>query len=220
MTIGFTVLMALAGDTLTLRESATVAGRWIRMTDLIDAAKSDAEALLRIGEFYLGRAPEEGKTRTIAVGEIRRELERHGLNPSTFSWSGERVEVSSGTAGDVASEIRRRLGSARIVRMDACAPGLRLVELQTIGSGFVARLSDASTIDGEFEIVTPREPGGPVVRKGDVVRAVASGYEVDAKALADGAAGDVISLEFVASRRKLRATVLSAAKVRVSEESR
>jgi flagella basal body P-ring formation protein FlgA len=60
----------------------------------------------------------------------------------------------------------------------------------------------------------------PVVRKGDVVRAVSAAYEVDARALEDGVAGQEIGLEFTSSRNRVRAKVVDAGRVDVAEAAR
>jgi len=56
----------------------------------------------------------------------------------------------------------------------------------------------------------------PAVRKGDVVRVVSTGYEVDARALEDGAVGQEISLEFATSKNRIRARVVSSDRAEVS----
>ena len=91
------VLMMLL-ETIALKEKANVAGRWVRVLDLVDADRTDSAARLRLADIYLGRAPEEGQTLTITLDEIRRELERRGLDPAAFSWRGDRVEVTTGDA--------------------------------------------------------------------------------------------------------------------------
>jgi flagella basal body P-ring formation protein FlgA len=60
----------------------------------------------------------------------------------------------------------------------------------------------------------------PSIRRGDVVRAVSSGFEVDARALEDGAPGQEILLEYAASKRRLRARVADAGRVEVAEVGR
>src|SRR6185436_1503556 len=80
-------------ETVSLKEKANVAGRWVRVIDLIDA---DAAVRARLADVYLGRAPEEGSTRTVTLDEIRRELERRGFDPAEFVWKGERVDVTAG----------------------------------------------------------------------------------------------------------------------------
>ena len=41
-------------EIVALKEKANVAGRWVRILDLIDA---DAAVRLRLADIYLGRAP-------------------------------------------------------------------------------------------------------------------------------------------------------------------
>jgi flagella basal body P-ring formation protein FlgA len=298
VTIALLVLTLLGPDTIALKQKATVSGRWVRVLDLVDAERSDAEALLRLSDIYIGRAPEEGKIRTVALDEIRRELERRGVDPAGFVWRGERVEVSSGLpAGSeplsraIAFEIKRSLMereaglrtdevSVRILQLQpgTCPEGVEVAEIKARGAGYVALMSNGTTIDVVARILRVRDavfaahdlaPGRaidradleikrievpdedrpadvsalvgavpairirqgapvtagelrlrPAVRKGDVVRAVSSGYEVDARALEDGAPGQEISLEFVTSRNRLRAKVASGARVDVVEASR
>jgi flagella basal body P-ring formation protein FlgA len=298
VTIALLLLTLLETDTIALKEKATVSGRWVRVIDLVDADRSDAAARLRIADVYLGRAPEEGKTRTVTLDEIRRELERRGVDPAAFAWRGERVEVSSGlsTASEplsraVAFEIKRHLMereaglradevSVRVLQLqpETCPDGVDVVEIKSRGAGYAALLSNGTKVDVVARIFRVRDavfaardlaPGRaidradleikrveltederpadvaafvgavpavrirqgaavtaaelrlkPAVKRGDVVRAVSSGYEVDARALEDGAPGQEISLEFVTSRNRLRAKVASGTRVDVVEASR
>ena len=297
MTLALLALL-IGSDTIALKEKASVSGRWVRVIDLVDAERTDSAARLRLADVYLGRAPEEGKTRTVTLDEIRRELERRGVDPTAFTWRGDRVEVSVGVAASseplrerVAFEIKRHLlereaglradeVSVRVVQLrpETCPEGAEVVEIKARGTGYVALMSNGASIDVVARVLRARDavfavrdlvPGRaidradleikrvelpeeerpadvasfvgavpavrirqgaavtanelrlkPAVKRGDVVRAVASGYEVDARALEDGAPGQEISLEFVASRNRLRAKVASAARVDVVEASR
>jgi flagella basal body P-ring formation protein FlgA len=293
------ILVLMGGsDTISLKEKACVSGRWIRVIDLVDADRTEAAARLRIADIYLGRAPEEGKTRTITIDEIRRELERRGVDPAAFEWRGDRVEVSPGFAAvseplvrAVAFEIKRHLMereaglrsdevSVRVLQLQpgTCPEGAEVVEIKARGTGFVAQMSNGTKIDVVARVLRVRDAvfavrdllpgrtidradveikrvelsddehpadvatlvgavpaarirqGAPVtagdlrlksvIKKNDVVRAVSSGYEVDARALEDGAPGQEISLEFVTSRNRLRARVASGSRVEVVEASR
>ncbi|HEV3028000.1 MAG TPA: flagellar basal body P-ring formation chaperone FlgA [Planctomycetota bacterium] len=60
----------------------------------------------------------------------------------------------------------------------------------------------------------------PAIRRGDLVRAVSSGYEVDARALEDGVPGQEIGLEFATSRNRVRAKVVDQTRVNVVEAAR
>ena len=53
-----------------------------------------------------------------------------------------------------------------------------------------------------------------------MVRAFSSGYEVDARALEDGSAGQEIGLEFVSSKNRVRGKVANASRVDVGEAGR
>ena len=279
------LVMMLGSETIALKEKASVSGRWVRVIDLLDE-RTDAAARLRIADVYVGRAPEEGKTRTITVEEIRRELERRGIDPASYTWKGDRVEVTLGAAGSealrsaLAIEIKRRLKDVTSVRILQVSPEAEgdVVEVKPKGAGYVATLSTGAkvdvmvrifrTVDAVFavrdlppgraidradlelkrvEVADDEQPvdmasliGGipagrirqgstvamadlrlkAVIKKGDVVRAVSSGYEVDARALEDGAAGQEIGLEFMTSRNRVRGRVAGIGRVDVVEASR
>jgi flagella basal body P-ring formation protein FlgA len=279
------LVMMLGSETIALKEKASVSGRWVRVIDLLDE-RTDAAARLRIADVYVGRAPEEGKTRTITLDEIRREVERRGIDPASYTWKGDRVEVTLGAAGSealrsaLALEIKRRLkdvASVRILQVRPEAEG-DVVEIQPKGAGYVATLSTGVKVDvvvrifravdavfavrdlppgraidradlelKRVEVADDEKPadmasllGGipasrirqgsavtmadlrlkAVVKKGDVVRAVASGYEVDARALEDGSSGQEIGLEFMTSRNRVRGRVAGSGRVDVVEASR
>ncbi len=298
MSLALIVLLLGGADTIALKEKASVSGRWVRVLDLIDADRTDSATRLRVAEIYLGRAPEEGQIRTITVEEIRRELERRGVDPSAYSWRGEKVDVTSGLAPAseplsraIAFEIKRHLMeresglrsdevSVRIVQLrpESCPDGCEVAEIKPRGGGYVALLSNGMKVDVVARILRVRDavfavrdlaPGRAieksdlevrrvemaedehpaelgaflgavpaakirqgaaltsadlklksVVKKGDLVRAVSTGYEVDARALEDGASGQEISLEFATSRNRLRARVVNGSRVDVVEASR
>lgn len=68
---------------------------------------------------------------------------------------------------------------------------------------------------GEVEVRGPaRPPSG--VRNRDLVRAVSPDFEMDARALQDGAVGDEILLEYVPSLRRFRGRVLESGRVEVA----
>ena len=158
MSLALIVLLLGGADTIALKEKASVSGRWVRVLDLIDADRTDSATRLRVAEIYLGRAPEEGQIRTITVEEIRRELERRGVDPSAYSWRGEKVDVTSGLAPAseplsraIAFEIKRHLMeresglrsdevSVRIVQLrpESCPDGCEVAEIKPRGGGYVA----------------------------------------------------------------------------------
>ncbi len=296
-----------AGETLVLKERAGVESRHVRLLDLLEPDRLTGAARVLLAGVYLGRAPEDGKTRTITAEEIRRELEVRGIDPAAFTLVGERVDVAAGAedtpAGGaarraIAFEIRRialeRFSDVRpqdlVVRVAGLRPAalpegaelLQLAPIERITLGdvpFRALFSGKIEVSGTARILRAREaafaardilPGKvldradlehkwvetagderyvselallagatavarvrrgspvlstdvrlkPVVRRGDVVRAVSPSFEVDARALQDGAPGDEIALEFVATKKRLRGRVADGARVEVGEVAR
>jgi len=289
VSVALSILLLLGAESIALREKASVSGRWVRVVDLLDADRTDPKSRARVADIYVGRAPEEGQTRTISAAEIRRELESRGFDLSSVVWTGESVEVSRGAAAGsaplrapIAAAIKALEGAANVqvlsLQPAACSEGVRVVEVKANGPGYVATLSDGTTVDVVARILRIREqvvaardllPGRvlessdieirkieaseserlldsglvvgststskirmgtgitaaqlrlkPAIRKGDIVRAVSSGYEVDARALEDGSAGQQINLEFASSRNRVRGTVVDASRVDVVEASR
>lgn len=289
MSSALSILILLGAETITLKEKAVVQGRWVRVIDLVDADRTDPVTRARIAEIYVGRAPEEGRTRLIGADDIRRELESRGIDLSAVVWTGESVEVSRGVSADTESlrkavlrALEKQAGGATVrlvsVEPESCPGAGEVVDLKPEGARFVARMSNGATIDVVARILRMREavfasrdlPTGrildrgdletrrieaadedrlldletvagsvtasrirmgaaitpadlrikAVLRKGEVVRAVSTGYEVDARALEDGVPGQEISLEFVSSRNRVRAKVVDSARVDVVEARR
>ena len=178
MTIALLVLTLLDVDTIVLKEKANVSGRWVRVIDLVDPDHSDPAARLRIADIYLGRAPGEGKTRTVTLDEIRRELERRGVDPASFVWRGDRVDVCSGLPATseplsraIAFEIKRHLMereaglradevSVRVLQLqpETAAEGVEVVDIKTRGAGYVAQLSNGMKIDVVARILRGMKP--------------------------------------------------------------
>jgi len=139
--------------------------------------------------------------------------------------------LSNGTKVDVVAKVLRPRDAVFAVR--DLLPGRTIdradLEIKRIEMSDDDRGTELGLIVGAVPAVRIR-PGAPiaasdlrvkaVVKKGDVVRAVSTGYEVDARALEDGATGQDISLEFVSSRNRLRAKVASASRVDVVESAR
>ena len=302
MTLAFLVLSILAGnDTVVLREKAKVSGRYVRLAELVDADRTGDAARAQVADIYLGRAPEEGQARVISLDEIRRELERRGIDPEAFTFVGREIEVTrageaalDGLRRAIAFEIKRHVleqasggrADETVVRLlslhpEDVSPDCEVAEIKARGpSDFavvlvdpakkrievavVARIlrtrevafaareinpgktveradlelrrvesSDEESASGELATLvgataTVRIRKGAkvslsdlklkaVVRKGDIVRACSSSFEVDARALEDGAPSQEISLEFVTSKNRLRAKVAGSARVEVVE---
>ncbi len=302
MTLAILVLSILAGgDTVVLKEKAKVSGRYVRLADLVDADRTGDAARAQAAEIYLGRSPEEGQARVVTLDEIRRELERRGVDPDAFTFVGREVEVTRSGEGPldalrraIAFEIKRHVlelnaggrADETVIRLlslhpENVSPDCDIAEIRARGaSDFTVVLVDPSKKRIEVEVVArvlrtrdiafaAREinPGKTVeradlelrrvessddesasgelvtlvgatatvrirkgakvslsdlklkavVRKGDIVRACSSTYEVDARALEDGAPAQEISLEFVTSKNRLRAKVAGSARVEVVE---
>ena len=289
MSPALSLLILLGAEAIALKEKVTVHGRWVRVIDLVDPERTDPATRARIADLYVGRAPEEGQTRTIGADEIRRELESRGIDLSAVIWSGDRVDVTRGLSAEteafrasVLRALRKHVGVATIklvsLQPEAGPAAGEVVEIRSDGPRFVARMADGTSVDVVARILRPREavfaardlaPGRtiergdvetrrieaaddehlldlsavvgsvaaarvrmgaaitagdlrlkPVVRKGDVVRAVSAAYEVDARALEDGVAGQEIGLEFTSSRNRVRAKVADAGRVDVVEAAR
>jgi flagella basal body P-ring formation protein FlgA len=295
------LVLAAADGTLALKEKAAVSGRYVPLRDLVEAAPAE------LADVYLGRAPEEGRTRVITAGEIQRELERRGLD--AFTVAGEKVEVRAGGAPStddtlrpaLAFELKRALldrrpdarpGDVSVQILEwagAAGPGLDVIEVrpgEEFDGGrmeFKATVADSrgkkSTWGGTARVRRAREvavaareiPAGkaveradlevrrvevadedrgtpdlaallgartrarvakgaavmaadvrtkPVVRKGDLVRAISPRFEVDARATEDGAPGEEISVEFPTTKNRVRAKVAAAGRVEIEEGGR
>jgi flagella basal body P-ring formation protein FlgA len=305
MTLVASVLILwAAGDTVVLKEEVRLSGRYIRLSDLLDADRTGDAVRGQIGEIYLGRAPEEGQSRTVTLVEIRRELERRGIDPEGFTFVGQQVVITrggepalEGLKRSIAFEIKRfvleqnpggrademvirvlslhpdrppaeaEVGEVRakaaseytVVLVDPAGTktevGVVARILRTREVAFAVReinpgkplersdfelrrveIADDESASGDLSILVGavtwvRIRKGqklsladlrlkPVVRRGDVVRVVSTTFEVDARALEDGAPGQVIPLEFVTTKNHVRAKVADSGRVEVVEGGR
>ena len=159
--IAFVLLAALSGETLELRATARVEGRYVRLADVVVHPLPEA-----LSGVYLGRAPAKGRARILSAEDIRRELAWRGHG--SVALKGEAVRVENGAEAVLEDEVRVARGRAA---------------------------------------VTARE----------IVRAAAEAFEVDARALEDGAEGKVILLEHLATGAKFKGRVAGAGRVEVIE---
>jgi flagella basal body P-ring formation protein FlgA len=289
MSPALALLLLLGAESIALKDKATVTGRWVRILDLVDADRTDPATRARIADLYIGRAPEEGRTRTITAEEIRRELAGRGIDLSSAIWSGESVEVTRGVSAETESlrasvlrALRKHVGAATVqlvsLEPEACPGAGEVVDIAADGPRFVARMSDGTRVEVVARILRTRdavfaardlvpgrvleagdletrrveaadddrllEPSAAVgsvtaarvrkgaaiapadlrqkalIHKGDVVRAISAAYEVDARALEDGVAGQEIGLEFASSRNRVRAKVVDPTRADVVEGRR
>lgn len=103
----FVLFLLLGDEPLVLRERATVEGRFVRLTAVVDASRLDEAARARLCEVFLGRVPPAGECRVVTADEIRRELEWRGLS---LPISGDKVEVSGPGGGVVPARTGVRRG--------------------------------------------------------------------------------------------------------------
>jgi hypothetical protein len=167
--IALALLLALGdpAETLALRESAKVEGRFVKLADLVDAAGLREDVRASLAGVWLGRSPAAGRSRVVTAADVRRELAWRGL-----PWSVRDGEV--------------RVGEGR----------------------------------PELPEAVPAARAAARVKARDVVRAVGSAWEVDARALEAGVEGQVISCEHLASRLRFRARVAGDGRVDAVEEKR
>jgi len=139
--------------------------------------------------------------------------------------------LSNGTKVDIVARILRMRDAAFAAR--DLVPGRAIdradLELKRVEMAEDERPAELGALIGAVPAVRIRQGAAvavsdlrlkAVVKKGDLVRAVASGYEVDVRALEDGAPGQEIGVEFVSSRNRIRARVAGASRVDVVEASR
>lgn len=299
------ILLAL-GDTVILKDKASVAGRFVPLLEVVEGEKVGAATREAIKDVYLGRAPEAGGERTITAEEIRRELRRRGI--VEIAVQGEKVVVVASEGGlrgaeacrrAVAFEIKCRLVATRrdlpanefSVRVTYLEPesfpeGASIVEVRphdetdlsraeysvTVEDGakrrttaqaiarvlrirevaFASRdlqagrtiaredleirrieveqtdrwIEDMAALVGSKALVKISKGAAlatldvklkPVVRRRDVVRARHRFVEADARALEEGAVGEMIPLEFVATGSRFTGRILSSREVEVVE---
>lgn len=159
--IAAAMLAVLAGETLELKPTARVEGRWVRLSDVVSRPLPEA-----LSGVYLGRAPGKGRARILEADAIRRELAWRGHG--AVELRGESVRIENGTDAVLEDEVR------------------------------VAR-------------------GAVVVKARDIVRAAGPAFEVDARALEDGAEGKVVRLEHLATGRAFKGRVAGPGRVEVVE---
>lgn len=239
------VLFLGAQETLVLKEKARVEGRYVRVLDLVDAEALDHAARAKLAAVYVGRAPEEGKARTVESDEVLKALEREGYGP--VGLSGERVEVTAAATAvpialreSVAAAVKAYVLARRsdlragqvAVRVSftpgqGCPAGARVAGVSSrrepdFGSmDFAAALVTADgrkaemPVTAQIERVAGAAAAAGAVKKGEIVRAVGARFEVDARALQDGGVGEEIALEVVASRARIRGRVVEPGRVDV-----
>ncbi len=226
MTLLACVLACATGSgELVLKEKARVPGRFVRLVDLLDPARGSEAARGRVGDVWLGRAPADGEVRRITADEIRQELERRGFESDAFALIGREVAVEAGAKPDVdvpetKRAVREVAVAARELSAGTCLSradlDIRRVEAEAA--------EGVAIVDAVGVVAAVRIRKGalvaasdlrlkPCIRRGDVVRLVCAAYEVDARALEDGAPGREIEVEIAASKARVRGRVAGAGRV-------
>ena len=172
MSSALSLLILLGAEAITLKEKAIVHGRWVRIIDLVDADRTDPATRARIAELYVGRAPEEGRTRLISADEIRRELQSRGIDLSAVVWNGESVEVDSSGRFRVKKQAEANMRTVTIT-LRGTDFGREMVEMRTWldqhmlePARFTYRQDrEAVIIAVDFQSITTRKPLGAALAK-------------------------------------------------------
>ena len=159
--IALALLAALSGETLELRATARVEGRYVRLADVVAGPLPEA-----LAGVYLGRSPAKGRARVLSADDVRRELAWRGHGGVAVR--GDAVRVENGPDAVLEDEVRVSRGRA-------------------------------------------------VVKAREIVRAAGVAFDVDARALEEGAEGKIIVLEHLATGAKFKGRVAGAGRVEVVE---
>jgi flagella basal body P-ring formation protein FlgA len=223
--LGPSLFAQTKGPKLTLKKEVGLTSRFIRLADLlIGDPKMD-----NLTHIYLGRSPDQGESRTITVTQITYELRRRGIRPLP-SIQGESVRVYRLNKVDPLNlkpvklhnvVVARRFipGHATIRRGDIalekrrldCEPGQTFSDLESLpGCRTLLRIRKGEILTKSM--IKPR----PVIRKRQIVRAKSRFFETDARALQDGAVGEVIKLQYVDTKVEFYGEVISEGRVLIS----
>lgn len=152
-----------------------------------------------------------GTSRRAVVAEIRRAvLERHpGLKPEELEVR--LADPDPALESSAVREVRIEEPGFGAVKYVAVLEGGRRREVRGIAQ--VARARHVHVAASRAGASADR----PAVRAREIVRAVGSAFEVDARALEDGRVGQIILLEFVATGNRFRGRVTEAGRVAAVE---
>ncbi len=202
MTLLLSVMVTCAGgDAVVLKEKARAAGRYVRLLDLVDGDRLAEPARRGLAPVFLGRAPEEGQSRIITADEVRAELERRGIDPGAFEFSGDRVEVTAGASAGfedalrsaIAFEIKRHLLEQEASRPDGLA--VRVLTLSAVPAA-EAEVVLVHPHDSSWTVVLAVQPEGKRMEVEVLVRILRSRDVVmAAREIAPGRALDRADLE-------------------------
>ena len=160
------LVLSLGGDALTLRESAKVEGRWVRLADVVETEGLREEVRASLAAGWLGRAHAAGRSRVLSAADVRRELAWRGL-----SWTVRDGEVRVGEGRPELPEAPAAKPAARVKARDlvrACSTSWevdaraleagvegQVVSCEHLGSRLRFRARVAA--DGKVEVVEERK---------------------------------------------------------------
>jgi flagella basal body P-ring formation protein FlgA len=235
-TLGFFLVIVVSGlsaeaTEICLRSQVAARGSIVLLGDVADIKADSDEQRAELARRELFPAPNPGQSRLFRQQEIRGLLELHGLDTQTWKFSGARLARITGGAAvpreireldspaepvePVAVVTRRALARGEIIRPADVEMGVATESLRGIVP--VAGLADAVGL----ELARGVAAGQPldqrylkppvVVRRGEsvTVYAKAAGVSVrtTAKAMDNGAVGDLIWLESLDNRQRYTARV-------------
>ncbi len=170
---------------------------------------------------------------SVQVVHVQPDLCPEGCRVTEVKANGEGyiATLSNGTKVDVVARVlkireqvvaARDLPSGRVIESSDLE--IRKIEAseseRLVDSGLAVGSTSTSKIRAGTAVTAAQLRLKPAIRKGDVVRAFSSGYEVDVRALEDGSAGQEINLEFASSRNRVRGKVVNGTRVDVVEAAR
>jgi flagella basal body P-ring formation protein FlgA len=214
MLLALVLACATGSDELVLKEKARIQGRFVKLVDLLEPARGSEAARRSVADVWLGRSPRDGEVRRIGADEIRRELERRGLDPDAFTLVGREVAVEAGPEPEaealrrsVAFEIKRLILEREGVRADELSVRVAQIHPEPpAGAGIVAVREDGPGFVAAFAGGAESRVLAQVLRVKDVVvaaRDIAAGkslerLDVELRRLeTDGSEGHAGALEEV-----------------------
>ena len=214
---------------LKLKEEVTISTKYVRIVDIIESS-ADESAKSPISSIHLGLAPEGTIVRVITADEVLSEIKRRDSNLK-FIVIGDCVKVTS--LKPISKENESDKMTKAVVAIKPIYPGRILttaditLKNMAIESSEVDYFTDISILVGSISTANI-EKGEiirlgllrlkPVVKNRDTVRARGKFIEANAVALQDGAIGDVIKLEYPATKIKFMGKVISSTVVSVVNE--
>lgn len=220
--LSFLVYSFASADELVLKKEAELSAKFVNLLDLVEANPETVSKLPKTKNVYLGFAPAEGDWRFITVEEIKRELEWRGLD-KVLTILGEKVKVTRvAKKEEVAKEqepvcvAKRELRRGDVIKEED-------IEVKMIENGESDHFSDVRELIGAIvlkhtsvgsfirrdSVRKPKPSDLPIaVKAGTQVRAKGKYSVVDAKAMTNGRLDEIIPVEIMGTKFKVKAKVL------------